>query len=86
MRQIKFRGRKLPIDGGDWVFGDYRKSPAGEGIFEQDNYNYWRIQPGSVAQLVDCDIDGTEYYEGDERIIDGVPHVCSLTAQWEAKS
>ena len=83
MRQIKFRGR----DGrGNVFFGDLVHVSKNQVVIHDKYGLNHPVKPESVAQLVDCDIDGTEYYEGDERLIDGVTHVGSLTVQWEVKS
>ena len=86
MRQIKFRGRRL--DNGEYVYGDfvhYVPQSSFPGIVDEDGFVH-EVKSESVAQLIGRDVKGKEVYEGDERIIDGLTHVGSLTVQWEVKS
>ena len=83
MRQIKFRGRD--IDTNEDVYFDLEDILLDVAGAYPEYVCLHNVDPESVAQLGDV-IDGVEYYEGEERIIDGVTHVCSLTVQWETKS
>lgn len=60
LEKIKFRGKRL--DNGEYVFGDLIQLPPVRIINESGEYP---INPESVAQFVDYDIDGKELYEGD---------------------
>ena len=76
MRQIKFRG-KTPE--GKFVYGDFVQHGPSEnkpGIIDDEGF-YREVDPDTVAQLVGCDKNGKEVYEGDtviEKYFDGEVH------------
>lgn len=91
MRQIKFRGRTLPVDGKALVYGFYvhntHTEPGGKGMFEvhgifeekPDINKWWRIQPDTLAQFCGYDKHGYEVYEGDILIDDnGQEHIAEI--------
>lgn len=64
---IKFRGRGKS---GDYYYGGVYQNEMGTYIIVDENYHYgtlkyYNVEPDSVAQLVDYDIDKQELYEGD---------------------
>ncbi len=60
MKEIKFRG--VDIGTGEIVYGDLIHDDAGVLIFDG---HYYRVDVGSVAQLIGVDKNGNEIYEGD---------------------
>ena len=72
------KARKIPIKfrGKDIETGDYRYGYLV--VHEGGKYEYWiyggefnyPVEPDSVRQLADYDVDGREVYEGDELYLD----------------
>lgn len=72
IRPIKFRGvRCKGLDKGTFVFGSYKiDGKSGETFIWHDNGRFGvQVYPESVAQLVGCDCDGREVYEGDMFVV-----------------
>ena len=83
MRPIKFRGQTSK---GKIVYGYFVRQAGLKSFQILDEHNdLWKVKTDSVAQLGDV-IDGVEYYDGDERFVDGKSFICRVKTVWEAKS
>lgn len=78
MRKIKFRG--IDTLHGKYRCGDLLQRDEGTVIYDGNAWH--RIQPESVAQLVEV-IDGTEIYTGDTFKRDGKTYRATLRAEYE---
>lgn len=69
MRPIKFRGRDIDTD--EFVYGDFVHDvpmSSFNGIIDDDDFVH-EIKNDTVAQLVGCDRNGNEVYEGDTVVV-----------------
>lgn len=65
MRKIKFRGRDIET-GKQIIYGNgYAELNGKKYIFDEKFGIAYHIEPDSVSQLIGCDSNGAEVYEGD---------------------
>lgn len=77
MRQIKFRGRKFD---GTIVYGDLLHDGRQPKILDEDDGDFYEVDPESVAQLVGVDSNGKGVYEGDTVVLNSPDYHIEYTA------
>ena len=65
MRKIKFRGRGILAQSGEWVYGYFKQNAHGDAYIDNGNGLTIAVDPETVSQLVLSFGDGCEIYEGD---------------------
>lgn len=61
-REIKFQGYNTAFQ--KWVVGDLVQ--CRDEVFIWDDDGQWEVDPDTVDQLIACDVNGAEIFEGDE--------------------